>query len=134
MAGKRPAGSSLVMMKHPLLLCYAAMAAASLMAVPLWARLGIDEPLPALLPLQFYQHVLSQRDGKTCPSYPSCSHYAEQAVRRHGLLIGSWLMLDRIMHEPDDLQKPTWVRVHGMVRSYDPLARNDFWLRGRKTW
>ncbi len=113
--------------RHPLR--YAFLATASLTAVPLWAFLGIEATTPALLPLQFYQRVLSPIDGRDCPSYPSCSQYAVQAVRLHGLLAGSWLALDRFIHESGDLQRPLWVRAGGRLRSFDPLSRNDFWLR-----
>ena len=56
------------------------------------------------------------------------SLYAVQAVEKYGLLTGSWLMLDRLMHESDDLQRGPWVVYEGVVRLYDPLARNAFWL------
>lgn len=75
-----------------------------------------------------YQHVVGPLDGRSCPSYPVCSAYAGESLHRYGLLIGSWLMLDRLIHENDDLQQGQWVIVNGERRLYDPLERNAFWL------
>jgi uncharacterized protein len=46
--------------------------------------------------LWFYRHVVSPWMPRTCRYYPSCSAYAEQAVRTHGPLRGSWLALRRL--------------------------------------
>lgn len=80
-------------------------------------------------PLYVYQHVVGPHDGRSCPSWPVCSLYARQAFAAHGLLIGSWLMLDRLIHEADDLRRGPWLLAGDGKRLYDPLARNDFWLR-----
>ncbi|MDQ6951720.1 MAG: membrane protein insertion efficiency factor YidD [Mariprofundales bacterium] len=108
---------------------YLLLAVASMMLAPLWYQMGFPADRPALFPLHFYQRVLSPLDGHDCPSYPVCSDYARQAITRHGLLLGSWLMLDRLIHEGDDLHHPFWVLVNGERRAYDPLSRNDFWLK-----
>jgi len=108
---------------------YFALAAGSLMLSPLWTTLGLMAAHPAAFPIQFYQHIIGPLDGKTCPSYPVCSLYARQAAVKHGLLVGSWLALDRLIHEGDDLKHARWVRVGGKLYSYDPLSRNDFWLK-----
>jgi len=108
---------------------YSALAAGSLLMSLAWGRMGLPVETPAAFPMHFYQHIIGPMDGKSCPSYPVCSLYARQAVARHGLLVGSWLVLDRLIHEGDDLRHPQWVRVGGAVRSYDPLSRNDFWIK-----
>ncbi len=110
---------------------YMTLAASSLLMSLVWVRLGLPAEIPAAFPMRFYQHVMGRVDGKSCPSYPVCSLYARQAVARHGLLVGSWLALDRLIHEGGDLKHAIWVRVDGQVRSYDPLSRNDFWLGSR---
>lgn len=43
-----------------------------------------------------YQATLGPWLGGRCRFYPSCSHYAVEALREHGLLRGSWLALRRI--------------------------------------
>jgi len=108
---------------------YFGLTAGSLMLSPLWTTLGLTVAHPAAFPIQFYQHIIGPLDGKTCPSWPACSLYARQAITRHGLLVGSWLALDRLIHEGDDLRHAMRVRVDGGIRSWDPLARNDFWLK-----
>jgi putative membrane protein insertion efficiency factor len=46
--------------------------------------------------LWFYRHAISPWTPRTCRFYPSCSAYAEQAVRTHGPVRGSWLALRRL--------------------------------------
>jgi putative membrane protein insertion efficiency factor len=43
-----------------------------------------------------YQLLLSPLMGRTCRFYPSCSHYAIEALRVHGALRGSWLTVRRL--------------------------------------
>ena len=43
-----------------------------------------------------YQLTLSPLLGPRCRFYPSCSHYACEALKQHGLLGGSWLTLRRL--------------------------------------
>jgi len=94
-----------------------------------WRGFGFPTSEPDTFVIHFYQHVIGKMDGRSCPSYPVCSLYAKQAMTRHGLLMGSWLTLDRLIHESDDLQHARWVRINGRLHSYDPLRRNDFWLK-----
>lgn len=59
----------------------------------------------ALLLIRLYQKTLSSDHGllsyivseRFCRFYPSCSEYAYQAIRRFGILKGSWLGLKRII-------------------------------------
>ena len=46
--------------------------------------------------LRVYRVLISPLLGPRCRFYPSCSHYAEIAVRRHGALKGSWLTAQRL--------------------------------------
>jgi putative membrane protein insertion efficiency factor len=51
----------------------------------------------ALLALiRAYQLLLSPLLGQRCRFYPSCSHYAAEAIRRHGAVKGGWLSLRRV--------------------------------------
>jgi hypothetical protein len=43
-----------------------------------------------------YQLFLSPMLGSNCRYYPSCSHYTQEALEKHGALRGSWLGIKRI--------------------------------------
>ncbi len=43
-----------------------------------------------------YQHVWSPHMAGACRHVPSCSNYADEAVRRHGVARGGWLAARRI--------------------------------------
>lgn len=43
-----------------------------------------------------YRYLLSPFLGNNCRFYPSCSCYAETAIKKHGALTGSWMALRRI--------------------------------------
>ena len=49
-----------------------------------------------VLLLRFYQRWISPALGPRCRFAPSCSQYAVDALREHGLLRGSWLTLRRV--------------------------------------
>ncbi|MBQ9138736.1 MAG: membrane protein insertion efficiency factor YidD [Alistipes sp.] len=51
-------------------------------------------PLVALV--RFYQLCISPLTPASCRFTPTCSHYALEALRKHGLFKGSWLTLKRI--------------------------------------
>ena len=46
--------------------------------------------------LRAYQLVLSPMLGQNCRFYPSCSHYAIEALQTHGAARGSWLAARRV--------------------------------------
>ncbi|MBN2646609.1 MAG: membrane protein insertion efficiency factor YidD [Thiotrichales bacterium] len=46
--------------------------------------------------IRFYQLFISPLLGPRCRFYPSCSHYALEALQVHGLFKGSWLAIRRI--------------------------------------
>jgi len=47
--------------------------------------------------IRAYQYVLSPWWGSQCRFTPTCSHYAIEALERHGALSGSWLAARRIL-------------------------------------
>ncbi|MDQ6996126.1 MAG: membrane protein insertion efficiency factor YidD, partial [Mariprofundus sp.] len=115
-------------MSHSFFALYGLLASASFAFALLWQALLPPVSGPQNVLMHFYRFGIGQMDGRSCPSYPVCSLYASQAVKQHGLLLGSWLAMDRIIHEHDDIQDGHWLSVNGEKRLYDPLARNDFWL------
>ncbi|MCG8355784.1 MAG: membrane protein insertion efficiency factor YidD [Kiloniellales bacterium] len=46
--------------------------------------------------IRAYQLSLSTVLAPSCRYYPSCSHYALEAVERHGALAGAWLTVKRL--------------------------------------
>ena len=46
--------------------------------------------------IRVYQYLISPLLGNHCRFYPSCSHYAAEAIETHGALRGSWLALRRL--------------------------------------
>lgn len=43
-----------------------------------------------------YQLVLSPFFGQQCRFYPTCSHYAVEAIQKHGALLGSYYTVRRL--------------------------------------
>lgn len=67
-----------------------------------WVRrtLRLVPRLPVLLlvlVLRAYQLLVSPMLGPTCRFYPSCSAYAVDALRTHGLFRGVWLTVRRLL-------------------------------------
>jgi putative membrane protein insertion efficiency factor len=60
--------------------------------------------------IRFYQRAISPGLGPLCRYEPTCSHYACEAIERHGLLKGGWLGLKRLSR----------CRPYG-GRGYDPV-------------
>lgn len=51
----------------------------------------------ALLLIRIYQLLISPLLGPRCRFYPSCSHYAAEAIGRHGFWTGGRLALRRLV-------------------------------------
>ena len=49
-----------------------------------------------VLPIRFYQLVISPVLPPACRFYPTCSAYALEAIMTHGVLRGGWLALRRL--------------------------------------
>ena len=47
--------------------------------------------------IYFYRIVLSPILGGQCRFHPSCSHYAEEAIQKHGSLRGGLMAIKRIL-------------------------------------
>ncbi|MCB0851066.1 MAG: membrane protein insertion efficiency factor YidD, partial [Bacteroidetes bacterium] len=46
--------------------------------------------------IRFYQVVISPFTPASCRYVPTCSHYAVEAIQKHGPFRGGWLALKRI--------------------------------------
>jgi uncharacterized protein len=51
---------------------------------------------PLVLLIQVYQYGISPLIGPKCRFTPTCSHYAKEAIQKHGPFKGFWLALQRI--------------------------------------
>ncbi len=50
-----------------------------------------------IAPIRVYQYVISPLIGPSCRYYPTCSHYAAEAIETHGPLKGGYLAVRRIL-------------------------------------
>ncbi len=46
--------------------------------------------------IKFYQYVISPLTPASCRYNPTCSHYAAEAIARHGACKGGWLAIKRV--------------------------------------
>lgn len=71
---------------------------------------------PFKLIIRFYQIAISPYTPAACRYHPTCSHYAMEALNKHGLFKGGYLAVKRILScnpwggsgydpVPDDLEK-----------------------------
>ncbi len=67
-----------------------------------------------ILPIRFYQKLISPMLGPTCRFQPTCSHYTAGAIMEWGVIKGTWLGLKRIF------------RCHPWGGSgYDPVPKRE---------
>lgn len=46
--------------------------------------------------IRLYRATVSPFLFTSCRYYPTCSHYGEEAVRKHGAIKGGWLTIKRL--------------------------------------
>lgn len=63
----------------------------------LWSLLSNALGRLLILPIRFYQLVVSPLLGPSCRFTPTCSEYARQAIIKHGPFKGGWLALRRLL-------------------------------------
>ena len=51
----------------------------------------------AIIPVRVYQYVISPLLPTSCRHIPTCSHYTIEALRKHGLIRGTYLASHRIL-------------------------------------
>lgn len=94
------------------------------------ALLGLPFRAAALGLLRIYRATLSGALGPRCRFYPSCSSYAEEAIRSHGFVKGTALATWRVLrcspltrggvdHVPERAGRDTG------RRAYDAVIRTD---------
>ncbi len=65
-------------------------------------------------------------NGSRCPSYPSCSAYAVEAIHTHGALKGAMLTASRLLSESDEAAFSPRIRVGGRELVYYPVEKSLF--------
>jgi hypothetical protein len=87
---------------------------------------------PAHWLLSLYKNHISPVNGDSCPSYPSCSLYAEQAMKKHGFFMGWIMTVDRLIHEgKEETAVSPYINFDGEKLIFDPVENNDFWWHPR---
>ena len=51
----------------------------------------------AIIPIRIYQYLISPLLPTSCRHIPTCSQYAIEALKTHGLVKGTWLAGSRIL-------------------------------------
>ncbi|MEO0205624.1 MAG: membrane protein insertion efficiency factor YidD [candidate division WOR-3 bacterium] len=76
--------------------------------------------------IKLYQKVISPAQGDICNFYPSCSHFAGEAIEEYGVLWGTLMASDRLMRcNPNAINYyDTYYSgiKHGKI--YDPVENN----------
>ncbi len=81
-----------------------------------------------LFPIHVFRKYISNIDGNRCGMYPSCSTYALNSFKKHGLLMGWIMTCDRLMRcGRDEILLSPPVMQNGVQLTYDPVSSNDFW-------
>jgi hypothetical protein len=50
----------------------------------------------AVLAIRIYQKTISPYLPSACRYTPTCSHYSQEAIQRHGAIKGGWMGLKRL--------------------------------------
>ena len=87
-----------------------------------WSVRLVGRPL-----LSVYQNYISPSLDHDCPMHPSCSDYFGLALDRFGLVRGTVIGLDRLIHEQSRLESGRPVLTPAGKRIFDPLERNTDW-------
>jgi hypothetical protein len=99
------------------------------------AKTALEPTSPVVLPLLWamraYRATVSRVDGDRCPSYPSCSAYALEAVQRHGPLLGLTLTAGRLVAEADEAAFAPRIHIGGRWKVYAPVEDDLAFLQGR---
>lgn len=77
--------------------------------------------------VRLYQLTLSGFLGNSCRHFPTCSEYAYEAIARHGLWLGGWMSLFRVIRcGPGG--------THGIDLVPDKLKTHHSWWAPWRLW
>ena len=91
---------------------------------------------PFGLAFGFWQAVLTRIDGPRCAHRPTCSAFGHQALARHGLPLGFWITLERLMRGASSsaIRMLPAASVPGQVFFIDRLDDYTFWRDDYSPW
>ena len=78
-----------------------------------------------------YARFITKIDGARCEHRPTCSRYARDAIRKHGLFLGAFLAVDRLVRGTRSSplrQLDLYTIENGRPYFEDPIEDNDFFF------
>lgn len=78
-----------------------------------------------------YSRFITKIDDARCEHHPTCSRFARDALRKHGVVIGAFLAIDRLVRgsRSSVLRDLKLYKVEdGKPYFDDPIEDNDFFL------
>jgi putative membrane protein insertion efficiency factor len=88
---------------------------------------------PLITLVYFYRHVISPLKPTTCRYYPSCSVYTLRALKKHGLFVGLFLSIRRILwchpwggYGKDDVPEYFFILKRQAKRKKIPLTYSNY--------
>jgi len=87
--------------------------------------------LPVLWGIKIFRKYISRVDGPSCTFSPTCSSYGQQAIRKHGLLMGLPMTAERVIrsHNPSNPDRYPLLESEGRLFYGDSVESNDFWWK-----
>jgi putative component of membrane protein insertase Oxa1/YidC/SpoIIIJ protein YidD len=102
---------------------------------PVFETASIEQPQRVLTANSFYfafrvwADLLTKIDGRRCAHRPSCSRFAHMAIREHGIPVGVWMALSRLMRgaQSSSIRRLTPVALPGGAYLVDRIEDYTFW-------
>jgi putative component of membrane protein insertase Oxa1/YidC/SpoIIIJ protein YidD len=82
--------------------------------------IGRHMRFPFSVIIKAYQRGIGPIKGATCPMHPTCSFYAQEAIRKHNF-IGALQGIDRIHRCAHDLHHYPTIVIEEEIKYYDPV-------------
>lgn len=78
-----------------------------------------------------YSRFITKIDGARCEHHPTCSRYARDAIRKHGMILGAFLAVDRLVRgSRSSVLRELDIHTieNGKPSFEDPIENNDFFF------
>ena len=89
----------------------------------------VETSNPFYFAFRVWAELLTRIDGRRCAHRPSCSRFAHRAIRRHGIPLGVWMALSRLMRgaQSSSIRRLVPVAAPGGVYLIDRIEDYTFW-------